>query len=355
MAQDDLQDKTEKATPKKRSEARKKGQVAKSQDVSSVAVLLAGLSTLCLFGPYMFGRLDSLMEESFVRVKTPVLETGRFLGMVQDVVGQYIMMVIPVMVAVVVIALLVNVMQVGFMVSPQKLAPELSKISPIKGFGKLFSKQSFMELFKSLAKLAIVGGVAYWTIQGEMDNLHTLGKLEVSGICLYIFKVILKIFIRVCVIMVIVAAIDFAFQKWQFEEQLKMTKQEVKEEHKQSEGDPQVKSRIRRLQMDAAKKRMMQEVPRADVVVTNPVHLAVAVKYDSLVMNAPQVLAKGAELIAEKIKAVAGENDIPVVENKELAQSLYKNVEIGEEVPSDFYQAIAEVLAYVYRLKGKVS
>jgi flagellar biosynthetic protein FlhB len=212
-----------------------------------------------------------------------------------------------------------------------------------------------MELFKSLTKLAIVGGVAYWTLQGEMDNLQAIGKMEVAGICTYILKVILKIFIRVCVIMVIVAAADYAFQKWQFEEQLKMTKHEVKEEHKQSEGDPQVKSRIRKLQMDAARRRMMQEVPNADVIVTNPVHFAVAVKYDGLLMNAPQVVAKGADLIAEKIKAVAGDHGIPVVENKELAQSLYKLVEIGEEVPSDFYQAIAEVLAYVYKLKGKVA
>lgn len=355
MPPGDLQEKTEQATPKKRSEARKKGQVAKSQDVASVAVLMAGLSTLCLFGSYIYGRLHGLMQGSFVRVNEPILGNAGFLELVQDVVGQYILMVIPVMTAVFLVALLANIMQVGFMLAPQKLAPEISKISPIKGFGRLFSKQSFMELFKSLAKLAIVGGVAYWTIRGEMDNLHTLGKMEVAGICLYILKVILKIFVRVCVIMVIVAAIDYAFQKWQFEEQLKMTKQEVKEEHKQSEGDPQVKSRIRKLQMDAARKRMMQEVPEADVVVTNPVHLAVAVKYDSTAMNAPQVVAKGAELIAEKIKTVAGENGVPVIENKELAQSLYKTVEIGEEVPSDFYQAIAEVLAYVYRLKGQVS
>ena len=290
-----------------------------------------------------------------MRVNRPILEYTGFLALVQDVVGQYIMTVIPLMVAVVLVAFLANVMQVGFMIAPEKLTPEMSKISPIKGFGRLFSKQSFMELFKSLAKLAIVGGVAYWTVLGEMDNLDVLGKMEVAGICLYILKVILKIVIRVSVIMIILAAIDYVFQKWQFEEQLKMTKQEVKEEHKQSEGDPQVKSRIRKLQMDAARKRMMQEVPKADVVVTNPVHLAVAVKYDNFAMNAPQVVAKGAELVAEKIKAVAGEHGVPIVENKELAQSLYKTVEVGEEVPSDFYQAIAEVLAYVYRLKGKVS
>lgn len=355
MPPNDLQDKTEKATPKKRADARKKGQVAKSMDVSSVAVLLAGLSTLCLFVPFMHSRIALLMQDSFSMIKTPVLDMSNVLMMAETLVGRFIVIVIPVMLAVVVIALLANVMQVGVMVSVEKLRPELSKISPIKGFGRLFSKHSFMELFKSLAKLAIVSGVAYWTVEGEMGHLEAIGKMEVAGICGYILKVILKIFLRVCVIMLVVAAIDYAFQKWQFEEQLKMTRHEVKEEHKQSEGDPQVKSRIRRLQLEAARKRMMQEVPKADVVVTNPIHFAVAVKYDGLSMGAPQVVAKGADLIAQKIKTMAAEHGVPIVENKELARSLYKLVEIGEEVPSSFYQAIAEVLAYVYRLKDKVS
>jgi flagellar biosynthetic protein FlhB len=198
-----------------------------------------------------------------------------------------------------------------------------------------------MELFKSCAKLAIVGVIAYWTVRGEMERFLTLGGLDVSGIALYILKVILKIFLRVCVVMIFLAALDFAFQKWQFEEQLKMTKQEVKEEFKRSEGDPLIKS--------------MQEVPKADVVVTNPLHLALAVRYDSAAMNAPHVVAKGAEAIAERIKALAREHNIPIVENKELAQNLYKIVEIGDEIPSDLYQAVAEVLAYVYRIKGKAA
>ncbi len=350
----DQQEKTEKATPKKRSKARKDGDVAKSREVASVAVLLAGLSTLYLFGPFMHSHMSYLMKRSFLLIRTPVLDLPRLLTISEDVVLQFILIVMPMMAAVVLIAVLSNLMQVGFIFSWKKLTPKFSKISPMKGLKQLFSKQSFMELFKSLTKLAIVGGIAYWTVKGEMHQLQNLGRIEVLGIVLYILKVILKIFLRVCIVMVVLAVIDYTFQKWHFEEKLKMTKQEVKEEYKQSEGDPQVKSRIRRTQLEAARKRMMQEVPKADVVVTNPIHLALAIKYDSLVMNAPRVVAKGAELIAERIKMLARENAVPIVENKELARNLYKMVDIGGEVPSDFYQAIAEVLAYVYRLKGKV-
>ena len=293
------------------------------------------------------------MAESFSLVASPVLGLSEFLTLNQHMVQYFLTIVAPVMIAVVVIAILSNLMQVGFILSWEPLIPKFSKVNPIKGLGKLFSKQSLMELVKSCAKLAIVGVIAYWTVRGEMERFLTLGGLEVSGIALYILKVVLKIFLRVCVVMIFLAALDFAFQKWQFEEQLKMTKQEVKEEFKRSEGDPLIKSRIRRVQQEVARRRMMQEVPKADVVVTNPLHIALAVRYDSAAMNAPHVVAKGAEAIAERIKALAREHNIPIVENKELAQNLYKIVEIGDEIPSDFYQTVAEVLAYVYRIKGK--
>jgi flagellar biosynthetic protein FlhB len=188
-----------------------------------------------------------------------------------------------------------------------------------------------------------------------MDRLPSLGELEVWAIALYIFKVIFKIYLWVSAAMILLAALDYAFQKWQFEEKLKMTKQEVKEEFKRTEGDPQIKSRIRRVQLEVARRRMMQEVPKADVVVTNPLHLALAIRYDSVIMNAPQVVAKGAGHLAERIKALAREHNIPIVENKELAQDLFKMVEINDDVPSVFYHAVAEVLAYVYRLKGKAA
>ena len=354
MAEGDFQDKTEKPTGKKRSEARKKGQVAKSREVSSVAVLLAGLSTLYLFGSFMYGHIRSVMRKSFSMVSHPTLDLPGILVLSQDVVQSFIIIVAPVMAAVVIAAALSNFLQVGVMFTYEPVIPKFSKISPLKGLKRLFSKQSFMELFKSVAKLAIVGVIAYWTVKGEMDRFLDLGGMSVAAIALYILKVILKIFLRVCVVMVFLAVLDYAFQKWQFEQQLKMTKHEVKEEFKRSEGDPLIKSRIRRIQLEMARRRMMQEVPKADVVVTNPVRLALAIRYDRAVMNAPEVVAKGSELVAERIKALAKKHDIPIVENKGLAQDLYRIVEIGSEIPSALFQAVAEVLAYVYRLKGKL-
>jgi flagellar biosynthetic protein FlhB len=261
----------------------------------------------------------------------------------------------PIMLAVFVVAILSNLMQVGFIFAWEPLAPKLSRISPIKGMGRVFSKQTMMELFKSVAKLVLVGVIAYWTVKGEMDNIVSIGGTGIIGIALYISKVIFKIFFFVCLAMIFLAALDYAFQKWQFEQQLKMTKQEVREEFKRTEGDPLVKSRIRRVQQEVARRRMMQEVPKADVVVTNPIHLALALRYDSAVMTAPRVVAKGAGHLAERIKTLAKEHNIPVVEDKKLAQDLYKMVDLGAEIPSIFFQAVAEVLAYVYRLKGKAA
>jgi flagellar biosynthetic protein FlhB len=353
MAEGDLQEKTEQATPRKRSEARKKGQVGKSSEIPSVAVLLAGLSTLYLFGAYMYSHIKSLMQDTFSMVAVPNQGLAEFLVLGNIVIERFIVMVLPVMIAVFVTAILSNVLQIGFMLSWETVTPKLSKISPIKGIQKLFSKKTIMELFKSLAKLALVGVIAYVTVKGEMDRLPSLADREVQAILLYVLKVAFKIFIRVSMAMIFLALLDFWFQKWQFEQQLKMTKQEVKEEFKRTEGDPLVKSRIKRIQYEIAKRRMMQEVPKADVVVTNPVHLAIALQYDTAEMSAPTVLAKGAGEVAERIKTLAREHHISIVENRELAQNLYKMVEIGNEIPSILYQAVAEVLAYVYRIKGR--
>jgi flagellar biosynthetic protein FlhB len=353
LAEGDLQEKTEQATPRKRSEARKKGQVGKSREIPSVAVLLAGLSTLYLFGAYMYNHIKSVMQDTFSMIAAPNLGLAEFLAFGSTVIERFIVVVLPLMIAVFVTALLSNVLQIGWLLSWEAVTPKLSKISPIKGIQKLFSKQTLMELFKSLAKLALVGVIAYVTIKGEMNRLPSLADMEVQAILLYILKIVFKIFIKVSMAMIFLAILDFWFQKWQYEQQLKMTKQEVKEEFKRTEGDPLVKSRIKRIQYEIAKRRMMQEVPKADVVVTNPVHLAIALQYDTAEMDAPTVLAKGAGEVAERIKTLAGEHHIPIVENRELAQNLYKMVEIGNEIPSILYHAVAEVLAYVYRLKGR--
>jgi flagellar biosynthetic protein FlhB len=275
-----------------------------------------------------------------------------FLKFAQNIIGRFIILLSPLFAAIFITAILSNIMQVGFMISGESIIPKLSKIDPIKGFGRLFSKQSFMELMKSLLKLTIVGGIAFLTIKGEMKHFALLGDMEVNSIFVYILKIFFKIFIRCSLAMIVLVIIDYAFQKWEFENRIKMTKQEVKEEFKKSEGDPMIKSRIKRIQMDMARKRMMQAVPEADVVITNPTHLAVALKYDSSSMTAPKVIAKGSRKIAEKIKDVASEHGIPVLENKELARNLYSLVEVGQEIPPALYQVIAELLAYIYRLKS---
>lgn len=378
MAEGDLQEKTEQATSRKRSEARKKGQVGKSREIPSVAVLLAGLSTLYLFGAYMYNHIKSLMHDTFSMIAVPNHSLPGFMEFGNIVMERFIAIVLPVMIAVFVMAILSNVIQVGWLVSSESLTPKLSRISPIKGIQRLFSKQTLMELFKSMAKLAMVGVIAYVTVKGEMDNFQSLADMEVQAILLYVLKVAFKVFIRVSMAMIFLAVLDYAFQKWQFEQQLKMTRQEVKEEYKQTEGDPLVKSRIKKIQYETAKRRMMQEVPKADVVepavarhpaavasrmmqevpnadvvVTNSVRLAIALRYEGSEMSAPKVLAKGAGEVAERIKTLAREHDIPIFENMELAKDLYKMVEIGNEIPSKLYRAAADVLAYVYQLKGR--
>ena len=352
MAEKSFEDKTEKATPKKREEARKKGEVAKSRELPSVAVLLAGLITITIFGSYMYTHIQIIMRGSFSLPILNDLNIPDFMVFAQKMITLFILTISPLLAAIFITAILSNIMQVGFMLSGELIKPKLSKLDPIKGLGRLFSKQSFMELFKSLLKLAIVGGVAYLTVRAEMKNVHLLGDMEFNAIIAYILFTIFKIFIRCTLAMILLVSIDYTFQKWDFEKKLKMSKKEVKDEFKRTEGDPLIKSRIRSIQMQMARKRMMQEVPKADVVITNPTNLAVALKYDSSVMGAPKLLAKGAGKIAKRIRELAEEHDIPVVENKELARSLYSLVEIGQEIPSILYEAVAEILAYVYKLKG---
>lgn len=352
MADQANEDKTEQPTPKKREDARKKGQVAKSRDISSVAVLMAGLGALYLFGGYMHSHITDMMKHVFSLDPSAwgVNELGALGG---EIVFEFFAILAPVLVCVFLAGLAANAAQVGLYFSWEAAAPKFSKVNPISGLGRLFSKQSLVELAKSLAKLAVVGFVAFLTVKGEMDNLILLGQTETANILIYVLMISLKLFLRVGMIMVFIAALDYAFQKWNHEQQLKMTRQEVKDEYKQTDGDPMVKARIRRIQMEAARRRMMEEVPKADVIVTNPIHLAVAIKYDAMGMEAPKILAKGAGKVAEKIKEIARKHEVPIVENKELARALFKAVNIGDFIPVALYQAVAEVLAYVYGLKQK--
>jgi flagellar biosynthetic protein FlhB len=355
MAEESFEEKTEQPTPKKRQELKEKGEVAKSKELPSVAVLLAALITLSLFGSFMYNHIQVIMKGAFSLPDLNDFNILEFLKFAQNIIGRVIILLSPLFAAIFITAILSNIMQVGFILSSESITPKLSKIDPIKGFGRLFSKQSFMEFIKSLLKLTIVGGVAFLTVKGEMKNFALLGDMELNLIFVYIFKIFFKIFIRCSLAMIILVIIDYAFQRWEFENRIKMTKQEVKDEFKKSEGDPLIKSRIKSIQMEMARKRMMQDVPDADVVITNPTRLAVALRYDSSTMNAPKLVAKGSRKIAEKIKDVASEHGIPILENKELARNLYSLVEVGQEVPPALYQTVAEVLAYIYRLKSNYS
>ncbi len=353
MSDENNEEKTEEPTPRKRQELRDKGEVAKSRELPSVAVLLASLMTLTFFGSFMYSQIQLVMQETLSLPMLNDLNVSDFIIFAQKMTTRFILAMSPLLATVFITAIISNIMQVGFVLSGESITPKLSKLDPIKGFTRLFSKQALMELCKSLLKLALISTISYYTIKAEMKDVHLLGEMEVKAIWVYILTVFLKIFLRCTLAMVLVVVSDYAFQRWEFENRIKMSKQEIKDEHKKAEGDPLVKSRIKSIQMEMARKRMMQSVPEADVVITNPVRLAVALKYNPE-MNAPKVLAKGAGEVAKKIRDLATEHDIPILEKRELAQHLYKLVEIGQEIPAVFYQAVAEVLAYIYRLKGKI-
>jgi flagellar biosynthetic protein FlhB len=345
------QEKTEKATPKKREEARKKGQVAKSQELASVAVLSACLVTF-YFGSYdMIEKMLDVMRNSFVESARFNVDCNNIQHFLIGFANKIFDLLIPLLLAVFSVALFVNYFQVGFVFSADSIQPKLSKIDPINGFRRLFSVRSLVELTKNIFKILIIALLIYITIKEEMDNIILLSDQSVGGILVYIGKLTFKIVFRTCLLLIVLAIFDYLYQRWEFEKNLKMSRQEVKDELKQTEGDPIIKARIKRLQREAARKRMMASVPKADVVITNPTHIAVAIHYDQSKMSAPKVVAKGMGYLAEKIRKIATENNVPIVENKPLAQILYKMVNVAEVIPTNLYKAVAEVLAFVYSMR----
>jgi len=352
MAEDQDLERNEEATPKRKEEARKKGQIAKSQEVVSVSVLLACVLFFNFGTGSMVKKLTAIMSKCLVNSGTTAIEQSTVQGLMLGYIYDAFLAVFPFLLVVFIAALASNYLQVGFLFSSEALQPKFSKISPLKGFKKLTSLKSVAELFKNICKLSIIGGVAYWTIASEIDNLLPLMDQSLWGIFIYIGNISLRIIIRTCWVLVVLAVLDYVYQRWEYERGLKMSKQEIKDEYKQMEGDPLLKSRVKRMQREMARKRMMAKVPQADVVITNPDHIAVAMKYDQKKMAAPVVLAKGADLVAEKIKEIARKSHVPIVENKPLARTLFKLVGVGGVIPENLYRAVAEVLAHVYKLKN---
>jgi flagellar biosynthetic protein FlhB len=352
-SKESFQEKTEQPTGRRRREARKKGQVAKSAEINSALVLLTGLVSLTVFGGYMLSRMMAadrfiLSQLSAIQL-TPESLQGQFLA------GAILLASIlaPIAIPILLIGLAANILQSGWLISSESLKPKLSNLNPLKGIKRLGSKRSLVELLKGILKIAIVGWIGYLTLAGLSREMIPLMDRSVWEIFRWICAGVGQIGYRTIFVLIILAALDFIYQRWEHVQSLKMTKQEVKDEHRQAEGDPQVKSKIRSIQLRTALRRMMKDVHKADVVITNPTEIAVALSYAPEKMAAPVVLAKGKRLIAQRIRDLAAEHDIPIVENRPLAQALYKAVDVGHEIPGNFYQAVAEILAYVYRLRGE--
>ena len=351
MAGDQGQDKTEQPTGKKLADARKKGNVPQSREIPSVLILSGSLGVLFFGGSWMLERLISIMRGIYQRAGSLNMVPESMHTLFWDLFTNSIVILIPLMLVVMTAGVVGNVAQFGFLITGDKLTPDLAKLNPLTGIKKLFSLRSLVELAKSIIKLTIIGGVGYIVLRRYLDHIPDLMRLNVGGILGFICQVSFQLCLYTCMVLFLMAMLDFSYSKWQHHRDLKMTKQEVKDEHKQSEGDPSVKARIRSVQREMARRRMMEAVPEATVVITNPTHLAIALKYEEG-MHAPQVIAKGAGYVAQKIKDIAAENDIPQVENKPLARAIFKSAEIGDFIPAELYRAVAEILAYVYRLKG---
>ena len=347
-------DKTEKATPKKKADARKKGQVFKSREVSTAFILLILVVSLSALGPNIYDQLTLYFKRIYQEylVNAATLDFATLANIYIESAMVLIKVVLPILLISMVAGLISGYVQVGFLLTLEPLKPQFSRLNPLKGFKRFFSLRAIVELLKSLLKIIIVTVVAYSYISSQTNEILNLIDTTVAGVMLYIASSAFSVSLRICIALIVLGLLDYIYQKFDYEKSLKMTKQEVKEEFKQQEGNPEVKSKIKQKQRQMSMKRMMQEVPNADVVITNPTHYAVALKYDTQKSPAPFVIAKGQDYIALRIKDMAKQNKVEVVENKQLARTLYSTVDIGEAIPPELYQAVAEILAFVFNLKN---
>jgi len=352
---EDAEDKSELPTDRKLDNARKEGQVVNSTEIRIWAGLMATLVVLSLIAPKMAESLNPLLR--------PFIERPHELDMSQGGLGQILtdlvtglLLILAMPMALLLAAGLISVIaQHGLLFVPKRLMPDFNKINPLKGIAKLFSMNNLVEFLKSLFKVGIVGIVLFLVLRARIDDFAGLAAFDLVTILDYLRHQVVSLIIIVLLMVTVLAAADWFYQRYSFTQKMKMTKQEVKDEHKQTEGDPMVRGRLRSLRMQRARRRMMAAVPTADVVVTNPTHFAVALKYDIDKMAAPRLVAKGADLIAKRIRQIAEENEVPVIENPPLARALFASVELDQEIPPEHYKAVAEVISYVFRLKGKIA
>lgn len=353
MAESDLGDKTEPATPRRREEARAQGTIARSPDLAAAVLLIAAMVLLRLTGPRLIDVLrqivGGMLSAAAKPATTPQMGQQAFLA-----VGQVARALVPLLAGVAIVAALVNLLQVGFFLNFNRLQPNWRALNPLRGLKRLTSGgQSGVRLLLNSMKLALAGYLAYTAARSRLPQIISAEQLSFAQAFTSGASVLYAIALRIGVLLFVLALLDYVYQRYRIEKSLKMSKQEIKEEMRRMEMSPQLKQRRRQLAVERHKQRLKKEVPKADVVVTNPTHVAVALKYDEKSMGAPRVIAKAQGLLAQRIREIAVEAGIPILERKALARSLYRMVKVGQEIPEQFYAAVAEILAYVYELSGK--
>lgn len=352
-------EKTEPATAKKLKEAREDGKVAKSKELTAAFDLIVLFLVLKIFVSFVGNRLINSFVDIYGRIPDFVRENAvdvtekSVAALMSDVLIQILIVCVPFFAFGFVVPALISVIQVGWKVTGKPLQPKFDKFNPINGFKRIFSKDSIFELIKSILKIFVIIYVAYTSIRGNAQDIFILYEIPLMQAIMLCGTVIINAGLKISLVYLVIGLADFIYQKYRFNEDMKMTKQEIKDEFKNTEGNPEIKGRQRQRMREASRRRMMQDVPKADVVITNPTHFAVAIKYDAETSKTPVVLAKGEDYLAQKIKEAAREHHIEIVENKPLARMLYANVDIGQEIPPELYQAVAEILAMVYNMREK--
>ena len=350
---DDGEERTEEATQTRRDDFRKRGEVAMTKELSSVLMLFGTALVLWFLGRFFLQQISDIVTESIGSFLVTAAREGDYKPAVIYMVTKSIYVLGPLFGMLIVTSIGSTVLQVGLLNNEEVFNWSLDKLNPIEGLGRLFSIKAAVEGFKSILKLIVVGAVVYSLVKDQVVKIPLLSSMTIPQLMAFSGDLLLRLMGGVGLFLAVVATADYFFQRWTIEKKMRMTKQEVKEEHKSREGDPMIKARIRRIQREMANKRMMSDVPKADVIITNPTHIACAIKYDPKNMAAPMLIAKGADAIAEKIKELAREHNIPVMENKPLARTIFKSMKIGHAIPRELFTAVAQVLSYVYKLKRR--
>ncbi len=351
-SESDQGERSEEATQQRRDDFRNRGQVAQSKEFSSVLLLFSAVLLIWLMSRYFFQQIWEIFNLTFGDSMVNAIRTGDWSQLIRFALSKMVFILAPMLGLFWVVGFIATVMQVGFVYNEEALQIRWDRLDPVQGLGRMFSLRAYIEGAKALLKMTIILVIAYFLLKDQIQTLPQLMNFSVAQIMVFLGTLTTRLLAGVGTFMLVLSSADYFYQRWDLEKEMRMTKQEVKEEVKSREGDPMIKARVKRIQRETASRRMMDEVPKADVIVTNPTHLAVALKYDETMVS-PRVIAKGADLIAEKIRAIAREHGIPIVENKPLARAMFKTLKIGQSIPRELYTAVAEVLSYVFRLKKK--